>query len=88
MPELAEKIGVDDFGVQAATLASSLTESQQREYFEDYGEEELSVASVRAYTRGISCKLAEAKIEGEIKRRMEKLREMGFDENGKRLEND
>ena len=60
IPELAAKIGKDDFGVQAATLASSLTESQQKEYFEDYGEEELSVASVRAYTRGISCKLADA----------------------------
>ena len=60
IPELAEKIGEDDFGVQAATLASSLTESQQKEYLEDYGEEELSVASVRSYTRGISCKLADA----------------------------
>ena len=60
IPELAAKIGEDDFGVQAATLASSLTESQQKEYFEDYGDEELSVASVRSYTRGISCKLADA----------------------------
>ena len=33
-------------------------------------------------------KLAEAKIKGEIKRRMEKLRAMGYDENGKKLEND
>ena len=60
IPELAAKIGEDDFGVQAATLASSLTESQQKEFYEDYGEEELSVASVRAFTRGISCKLADA----------------------------
>lgn len=60
IPELAAKIGEDDFGVQAATLASSLTEAQQKEFYDDYGEEELSVASVRAYTRGISCKLADA----------------------------
>ena len=33
-------------------------------------------------------KLAEAKIEGEIKRRVDKLRAMGYDENGKKLEND
>lgn len=32
-------------------------------------------------------KLAEAKIEGEIKRRVEKLRAMGYDENGKKLDN-
>ena len=33
-------------------------------------------------------KLAKAKIEGEIKRRVDKLREMGYDESGKKLEDD
>ena len=59
IPELAEKIGEGDFGVQAATLASNLTESQQRELLKDYGDE-LSVASVRSFTRGISCKIIDA----------------------------